>query len=343
MFKNHSSVCAERMVNVEVKNSINDEKIGYAQTFSNKVKVWPRVSLPSKIDNAVTFIREGEENELSVIAATGGYYTDNKQTWLYTWCRNGQEITANDNKCIVVASTDNVGHKKHVEKVVYKLNVSNLSPQGPVWVSKDLSQEVFVYRRPKTPLKLQRKGNGSSCMFIISSEYSDEELAEYEYEFIYGYTDAYGVDHMGESTSNRYVKFDDIIYNDPSNTFWVFAQWRYSDALVTSGRLFANGQTDEKYDASVFGFTTRGGQTSINEVTCKSFDITGNRLKAEFAENVTLRINVYSLTGTLVKVLNYASSSSFSEVIDFDGVARGVYMIEACAGDLHVVNKVVVE
>lgn len=343
IFENHSSVCEEKFIKIDIKNSINAEKTGYTNTFTNKVNVWPRVILPSAIENAEKFIREGEEGELSATAASGGYYSNDKKTWIYTWYRNGQEITGNDNKCTVEASTDNVGHKKHIEKVTYQLNVSNLSPQGQVWVSKDISQEVFVYRRPKTPLKLQRKGNGSSCMFILGSEYNDEELAEYEYEFIYGYTDAYGVEHMSESTANRYVKFDEITYNDPSNTFWVFAQWKYDNALVTSGKLFANGEIDETYNASVFGTTTRGGQTSINKFACKKFDITGNRLKADFAGNVTLRINVYNLTGALVKVIHYPSSSSFNEIIDLDELARGIYVIEACAGDMHIVNKVVVD
>lgn len=344
MFENHSSACVEKMIEVDIRNCINDERVGYANTFSRKINVWPRVSLPSMIDNAETFIREGDVNELSVIAATGGYYTDYEKTWFYTWYRNDCELDANGNKCAVKETTDNAGHKKFVEKVVYTLNVSNLSPQGQIWVSKDIPQhDVFVYRRPKTPLKLQRKGNGTSCMFIISSEYSDDELAEYEYEFIYGYTDVYGVEHMSESTTNRYFKFDDIIYNDPSNTFWVLAQWRYDDALVTSGRCFANGQTDEDYNASVFGSTTRGAQTSVNKVNDADFCIIGNRLKAEFTETVTLRINVYSLTGTLVKELHYPSSSSFNEVIDLDGLSRGIYVLEACAGDMHIINKVVVE
>jgi hypothetical protein len=227
--------------------------------------------------------------------------------------------------------------------VVYGLKIDNYSPQGSVWITDKLSKEVLVYRRPKTPLKLQRKGNGSSCMFIISSEYNDNELEEYEYKFIYGYTDANGVEHMTEPTTNRYMKFDEEIYNDPSNTFWALSQWEYTDALVTSGKCYANGYIDEKYDASVYGATTRGEQTSINEVSSLDFEINGNRLNAEFTEEVTVTVNVYNLTGTLVKAIRYPSCSSINEIIDLEDLTRGIYVIEACAGDKHIVNKVVVD
>jgi hypothetical protein len=93
----------------------------------------------------------------------------------------------------------------------------------------------------------------------------------------------------------------------------------------------------------VYGATTRGEQTSINEVSSLDFEINGNRLNAEFTEEVTVTVNVYNLTGTLVKAIRYPSCSSINEIIDLEDLTRGIYVIEACAGDKHIVNKVVVD
>lgn len=344
MFENHSSDCIQKNVELVVRNCINADKVGSEVIIRDKVvNVWPKVILPSKIDNVAACVREGLYVESPVKTASGGYYSDGLQTWFYNWYKDGRNVTSDNSKCSLILSMDNQGHTKDIEKASYNLNIYNISPQGSVWVSKVLRKDVNIYRRPKTPVNLMRKGNGTSCILILDSEYSDEELETYEYEFIYGFTDVNGVDHMYESTPKRYYQFDASIYNNPDNTFWVIAQWKYDDALVTSGKCLLDGGIDEDYDASVFGTTTRGALTSINGPACHDIVVTDKYIKADFAENTPMTVNVYTLAGVLVKSISYSSNSSFNEFMDLEDLQKGVYIIKASAGDMHIVKKVVVD
>ncbi len=132
--------------------------------------------------------------------------------------------------------------------------------------------KVKVNPRPETPNQMLKKGNGTSCSFIVMMSLSDNELAKRGYNFVFGYTDAKGATHVIANTSERYSHTTSEIYNNPQNDFWVFAYWTDEKGnTVSSLRRHLDGRTDDDFDAgsilSQARSTDEDGQVAVYTIT----------------------------------------------------------------------------
>ena len=190
-----------------------------------------------------------------------------------------------------------------------------------------------------TPYSLARKGSGNSCTMILQmANLSDTEIDTYEYEFVYGYTDRYGDDHKSAPTSKRYYQFDSNIYNDRYNIFWVIAQWKYDDAIITSGKRFLSGSVDESYDGSEYDLSSRG-PAYIEEIEAKEpIVVEGGTIKVSSLEPVMAAVKIYTMSGALVKAYDFVIQSEAQ--IDLGGLAKGVYFVEIVTDGEKISKKI---
>lgn len=197
-------------------------------------------------------IREGNELGLGVNEPVGGY--DN---WSYLWTAPDnaeagfeREITTT---ALLYGEAANSGEKQAVSENVYNVTVTNFNEEGTVfWEATYPTTKVSVYKRPQLPTQLLRKGDGSSCTFVVMmTPLSNEQILDLGYTYTYGYTDATGAMHELETTELRYCHTTSEIYNNSTNTFWVYSRWTYTDGtMITSGLRYLDGREDADFDAS---------------------------------------------------------------------------------------------
>ena len=274
---------------VHVANSYNDE-ILKEETGTYTIIVWKKseiVDTPmggdwTGNDNgtyvSAVKIREGNKLGLAVNEAVGGYDND----WTYTWTDYaGNEIGDEDEiwiraqlKADVAAAA---GKGKAISNNVYNVTVVNDGPEGQPWYDQTLqTTNVEVYKRPQAPTQLLRKGDGTSCTFVVMmTPLNNQEILDLGYTYVYGYTDASGVMHKLASTPElRYTHTTSDIYNNSTYRFWAYSVWHYTDgSVVTSGLRYLDGSEDYDFDASEFS-GTRGDDPEMSGIYGISADET---------------------------------------------------------------------
>lgn len=203
-------------------------------------------------------IREGNQLTMGLNEPQGGY----EDGWHYLWS-DPAAAKIGDTRIITVdaalyGEAANSGKGMAISPNVYTIAASNLAPDGSTFWEKSLpTATVNVYKRPAAPTQLLRKGDGTSCTFVvIMTPLGNQEILDLGYQYVYGYTDASGVMHEMTTTPLRYCHTTKDIYNDSSLTFWAYSVWHYADgSVVTSGMRFLDGAEDPDFDASVFDAT----------------------------------------------------------------------------------------
>ncbi|MCH5236299.1 MAG: Ig-like domain-containing protein, partial [Muribaculaceae bacterium] len=264
--------------NLSILNK-DDREILYEETFDYAIEIWSNPVLPGEpgyegeegstgVNVSETSVREGNLLTLNADEPIGGY----NFYWTYNWTFENAEI-GEDEEITLVAGKESgwTGKEKSINECVYNVKLTNYGPNGELWTEALLSSPIVkVYNRPVTPAQLLRKGDGTSCTFIVIIDLLYDELTDLGYEFVYGYTDATGEDHILATTPLRYCHTTEKIYNDPSNTFWAYAIWSYEDgSAVSSGLRYLDGSEDPYFDASVFdgSYNSRSQETEGKDVT----------------------------------------------------------------------------
>ncbi|MBE6304959.1 MAG: T9SS type A sorting domain-containing protein [Bacteroidales bacterium] len=330
------------------KNNI-DERIGLEKEVKFTFNVWPTIQLPAESDIQVseTKIRQGNNLTIRIPEAAGGY----EYTWEYDWRINDEQIgKSNEISLKLAVEAGNTMQKMSHD---YSLRITNPGPIGEApWVDVIYhAPEVIVYRRPHLPSSLTRKGNGASCtMIVLQNEYNDEQLSQYKYRYVFGYTDKNGVDHFMPETENRYYQFDKVIFDNSDNTFWVLSQWNYEDgSKVTSGKRFLNGSKNDDFDASKYETVNSGSgrgedEAGLNEVCSDSYvQIDNNGFVASTKTPQNAVVDVHSIDGVNIIHQVYPPNTYFNEPIDTQDLAPGMYIIKVHVGDMVDVKKVVIK
>lgn len=301
----------------------------------------PEVELPTPEDiiikgngsydtGDVIKIRENNLLVLRVEEAKGGY----PDGWVYEWQVNGSFI--GDRPETITYATMPFGDYPEVYPNIYEVTIANFGPEGQEWAYETLNSElVYVYRRPLTPTRFLRKGNGTSCTFIVMyNNLSESELESRDYTYVYGYNDATGTPHILDTTQLRYSHTTPEIYNDSANTFWVYAIWKYDDgSIVSSGLRYLDGPEDEEFDASDFG-----GSRSIdgNDEMAGLFKITDSPDPA-----VETTVTIHSLSGTCVMNKVFAPGAEINLKSECN-IQPGIYIVTIRNGQQSSICKMVI-
>ena len=196
--------------------------------------------------------------------------------------------------------------------------------------------------RPETPRKLERKGDGSSCTFVVMMNLSNEALAEEGYEFVYGYTDYAGRDNVIANTSLRYCHTSAQIYNDSNNDFWVFAYKVENGETVNSDRKHLDGRVDAGFDGTQLIYDSRSSRSdAVNPDNWIKATAKGVTINIESDEASTL--NIYTLNGMLVRSQAFEAGVMVNEEIDRSSLASGIYVVTVKSGPDSSSKKVVIK
>lgn len=214
-------------------------------------------------------IREGNTLGMMVETPDGGY----KDEWDFLWKDSEGNVLGEEQVIYTPALLFSGDYSEDYQirrARDYNVTLTSYGPEDNVWAKTTLyTTPVYIYKRPALPRQLLRKGDGTSCTFVVMMNgLTDENLAQLGYSFVYGYYDFEGKAQILDTTALRYTHTTSEIYNDPSNRFWVYSQWPYADgSIVSSGLLFLDGTTDETFDASIFG---NGQQQIIRDIDNQS-------------------------------------------------------------------------
>ena len=252
---NESETVIAEIYRVKVENEI-DKVVILSEIFDFVVQIYPAVDksqddigiIISTDNDTSNKTREGNVVNLSVKTPNGG----NPQGWGYVWSDDQGEI--GEGETVQAIASMSSGNTMAIEETNFYLELTNYGPEGDVWAQFNLDSNLEVYRRPLTPLQLLRKGDGTSRTFVTMMPLLDSQLEQLDYNFVYGWTDSDGKDHIIEITNLRYCHTETDVYNNSSNKFWVYSIWNYQDgSVVSSGKCYLDGIIDESFDASVFG------------------------------------------------------------------------------------------
>ncbi|MCH5229601.1 MAG: Ig-like domain-containing protein [Muribaculaceae bacterium] len=251
----------------------------------------------------ISAIRIREGDLLGLFADRPVGYENND--WTYDWYLDG-ELEAEGKYVLITAGQDSdwQGTVKEITPESYQVEIFNTIGDE---ITHDLPQ-VSVYARPQTPEELLRKGDGESGSFIAMSRYTDSELTNMGYSFVFGYTDGAGVNHVLSNSELRYCHTTKDIYNNSTYRFWVYTSWVYPDgAVITSGLRYLDGKVDENFNRSDYNLTRTTGIESLE----------GER-----------EINIYTLDG-------------HSAGQKLDVLAPGIYIIRERQGNHISTRKII--
>lgn len=211
-------------------------------------------------------IREGNELSLGVNEPTGGY----EDAFEYVWTAPDSKVIGDepeiDTTALLYGEAANAGKAQAISRNQYNVKITNYGPMNEVfWQATYPTATVEVYKRPQIPTQLLRKGDGTSCTFVVMmTPLGNQEILDLGYSYTYGYTDRNGVMHELATTEKRYTHTTSEIYNNPDYTFWAYSRWTYADgSIVTSGLRYLNGGEDPDFDASsIAGTRGEGPDTS---------------------------------------------------------------------------------
>lgn len=331
----------EMLCQTTVTNRVEDNVGSVSTTNLLRIRLWPMAQYDEvKILNSV---RNGELVRANWKAS--GAYSDN---WFYSMYVNGQQVAINnDGSFSEKVDVQFSGEGMEVDTLSCQFMATNYGPYGNAWSRSIRDTSVYVYRQPRTPVQLIRKGDGSSNTFIITfpNGITDELLADNDYQFILGYTDRNGIDHDLQTTRNtRYFHLSSAAdFFDSSRKYYVYAVWDYPDgARVTSNKRILNSE-EEHYDGSSFDMATRSETTSIAELFTGEINVAGNLFEAHFDKPVKVSATVVSLRGNVVREKHFDIKCDFNERVNLSGLKSGVYLIKYTYGKQVKVERVIVK
>ena len=343
----------EMTCQVSWKNSILENVGSSGITNSLMLYLWPaanfgKVNATDKDGKSVAGgIRNGELVKFDC-KASGAYEPINTPTWQYDWYFCNKSSDGKRDDCHfegnATANFTGEGMGSYVQNC--HLKVTNYGPDG-VWDDSTHITPVKIYRAPRTPLKLVRKGNGNSNTLIVMfpEEINDDILEQNEYKFEFGYTDANGNDKWLGTVRSRYFQLTNGSVNDSSRKYYVYSVWDYPDgAHVTSNKRVLDLSNEVYFNGSDFSKVTRSDMTAIIATRMsEQVDIQGNHIDAHFDKPVKVMVSIYTLRGGLVKELFLGEKKDYNERVVLNGLTPGIYLLRYTLGSQVKVEKVVVK
>ena len=200
---------------------------------------------------------------------------------------------------------------------------------------------VTVNARPETPRQYVRKGNGTSCTFVVIMNLTDEQLAKEGYNFAYGYTDIHGTDIIISTTGLRYCHTSAQIYNDSGNDFWVYAYWKKEDgSIVSSMRRHLDGHIDEEFEINALNeYLSR----SVNYENPENWiQPTRNGAKICLTSNYNTGLYVHTMDGMTVLSKFYERGILVQEELISGQFVPGTYVVTVVSGEIKKSKKIIV-
>ncbi len=194
---------------------------------------------------------------------------------------------------------------------------------------------VTVMKRPSTPRQLLRKGDGTTCTFVILMDISDSELAELGYRFAVGYNDGSGRPKIIATTSVRYCHTTPEIFNNPGYDFWAFAYVENAEGkTVSSGLRYLDGTEGAAFDSSMLESLTRGRGASAAE-SDDWIVMTPSGLHISTGRPEEMHVAVYTPAGIQVLARSYAGDAMAIDETELSRLATGVYVVTvSCGGEV---------
>ncbi len=201
---------------------------------------------------------------------------------------------------------------------------------------------VTVKGRPLTPKQLLRKGDGTSCTFVIMMSLPDAELTKLGYKFVTGYTDPSGASKIIADTPLRYSHTTSEIYNNKTYDFWTFAYVENEDGeIATSNLRHLDGSEEVCFDPSIYGFNpgSRGGSSNGEDWVT----VTPSSLVISIDSDSDSELGVYTVSGIKVYSKSYSGSTHVNDVIDINKFTPGNYVVTLnCSGNVKA-KKILVQ
>ena len=251
----------------------------------NDISIVDKERKNAKIENG---IRTGNSIYLSCDECYGGY----PNAWGYVWQLDGNTIST-ERELTTTINNGYTSNAKDDRRVVTIRCTTMNNYNSERWAYQEYTKHITVYNKPKTPLSIAKKGNGTSGTLIVTTDVSDNDLEGHEYYLVFGYRDGNGNMHDASSQRRQYVgemrwstQIPSSEIDNPNNTLYVYALWKYDNGVeITSGLRLING-VDENWDGSSYSGNTR---TVISDVK-----IVNNNNK----EKTVVPQEYFSLNGT---------------------------------------------
>ena len=318
-------------------NSYNGVEFDRTEKVYN-VKIYPKITSPICSDDMMETkqFMEGRHILVGSNPGLGGY----ARGWVYDWYdvkSSNKKLPEQDYS--MLRNFIDVKHNysdstKTIREKQYRLDYKNVSPEGYVLDEGSFTFNVKIYRRPMKPLELIRKGSASNIYIADMKGYnnqnrnmgfSDEQLEKLDYKFLFGYGE------NEELSTNKKLRYATYTEEQVAQRPWVRTYWVYDDGFVTSSEKFYFGDT-------------RGGVTDIDDVIEDgSIKINGCNFTARMDAPESAIVTIYSISGSLIKKVEYEPETEFNEFITTDDIENGVYLIEVRIGKKREIRKFIVQ
>ena len=319
-----------------------ENTVGCTGDITYNLRIWAEARFPETGIQGPSKVRKDQNYVLSIGEATGGYALKASKDWQYIWSNTTRGTQSTFNEKFTTLPTNSF--EKGISQVAHYVNVVNYGPSGNRWDRQHYDYVVDVYNQPLTPVQLMLKGNGTSRTFICLSSLTDQQLAAYDYQFVFGYTSG-NEDYEFEAPDHqRYVTLSST---GLSRIDWVYAKWVYEDGtVVTSGKRYLSGDIDADFNGSSFVSGNRAptDETGVEDVLTNSdqLQFVGNSFVANLSEPTPACLSIYNVSGRLLDRITFDSQSSYNESFQNYLMNPGIYMVEVIVGHQRIVKKVCV-
>ncbi len=201
--------------------------------------------------------------------------------------------------------------------------------------------KVTVIPRIEAPIDFVRKGNGTSCTFIVMMNLSDAQLAQEGYKFVYGYTDIQGSEHIMTTTNLRYCHTSPQVYNNNGNDFWVYAFLINDDGtIVCSTRRHLDGRIDIEANAKMLSDYLNILANIYNPEDWITATSRGAQITLPCAENAF--VTVHAINGTFMFKRNYENGIEIIDEITSSHLVPCTYIVTVSCGDTTTSKKITI-
>ena len=210
----------------------------------------------------------------------------------------------------------------------------SVSATCDVWVT--VSEEPLA--QLITPSRYEKKGDGTSCTFVVTMSIPDSELNRLGYNFAYGYTDGTGTDHIITTSQLRYCHTPAQIYNDLRNDFWTLAYaYNNYNELITSSRRHLDGRVDDFNSDILTDYLSRA--SNVDPDSWIRPTSRGAIVDIPRIEKTT--VYIHTLSGTTVYNKTYEGVNVWEEISN-DRFVPNTYIVTIISGEITISKKIII-
>ena len=314
---NETNSTAKTVYQIVCKNELNGE-IGTEDTLLFEVDEYAKIKKAEPITKGGK-VRQGDFGELRIESPRNG----NPDGWQYQWVGLDETLSdenwePKDNAEEIPSFTidkyemSNEREEYGTEDRTYTLYYRNVAPDTTVHGEGNVDFTITICRKPQTPT-LQRKGNGTSQIYIASSRSTD---VEYEFGLDTTAPDSNEEVEGSVITDKNYYRYELVPQNPWLRVRWDYDGFKcYSDVATPS---------------------------SPSNATSRSLTIDEGYFYVSLDEETSATVQLLSLDGKLVKENHYTPRLDYCEKLDCDGIAPGIYLVRCVVGMQQVVRKMMI-